>query len=166
MRTINNHILHLKDVRYFNRLFHVAEDDLNYGLNEFVDNYAQTSDHTIRAAPCDEVWENVLVVPLLHLCFCHALIDHIFPYFWALRDIRRYNNDFGSFKLLVVTRGIWEYWESSTRIVGKVDSQYPFYVGIWAELISILEPEEVIFEHALSNFPNIQILNAYFYKRG
>jgi hypothetical protein len=164
MIEINNHICKLTDVHYSDRHFHIKEEDLNRRLGEYIDNYTELIDN-VKNKWVDRVFENVFFIPAIHFCFCHAVIDHIFPYFWALNDIRKFNPEMVNFTLWIVERNVGLYYTKNDQLIEGLGQPGPKYKGVHKDLISLLSPDEHIFEVGIYNEDHYIFKNCYFYKR-
>ena len=164
MIEINNHILELKDVHYSDRHFHIKEEDLNIRLGEYIDNYSSLT-RRVRGQDVNTELENVFFIPAIHSCFCHALIDHIFSYFWAINDIRKYNPNFKNFTIFVVERNMGLHYSKNDKLIEGLGQPDPKYKGVYKDLISLLSPDQHIFEVGIYNEDHYIFKNCYFYKR-
>lgn len=164
MIEINSHILELKNVHYADRHFHIDEEDMNKRLGEYIDNYSGLIENVRNQNVFMEI-ENVFFIPAIHSCFCHALIDHIFSYFWAINDIRKYNPTFKNFTIFIVERNVGLYYSQNDKVIEGLGQPAPKYKGVYEDLISLLSPDQHIFEVGIYNEDHYIFKNCYFYKR-
>lgn len=164
MIEINSHILELKNVHYADRHFHIDQEDMNIRLGDYIDNYSQLIEKVRNQHVYMEI-ENVFFIPAIHSCFSHALIDHIFSYFWAINDIRKYNPNFKNFTIFIVERNIGLYYLKNDKVIEGLGQPDPKYKGVYKDLLSLLSPDQHIFEVGIYNEDHYIFKNCYFYKR-
>lgn len=153
---INKHILKLSDIYYHKKQFYINNN--NPHLDKFIYNYSlQTFDTEINNI---EKIENMFVIKTLHHCFCHAIIDCLFPIYWAINDINNTNNKNINLKNLTLFIRKHEFIKYPAYNLRKVNNNK--YKGCWHDLISIIS-EKNIFEHTLDNNRVFFIKNCYFY---
>lgn len=147
---INNEILKLENVLYKNNTFHFSSDIDNKIINNFIIKYDKNFNQNIK----NHTYQNVFVINNLHYCYSHMLIDKIFSYYWALKDI-------GTDKIKLIirtnTRSNIHDKKCLQNIINNKFKHEP-----WNNMISLITSDELIFENNSSN--SILIKNCYFYK--
>ena len=92
---------------------------------------------------------NTIIIESMHYCYSHAIMDFIFPLYWILKDIKKINNN-NKFNLFIkIPRH-----QNNYKIIKNNE-----YINIYKELINVLNPEKVIFEH--NNTKNYLFKNAF-----
>lgn len=154
---INNHILKLSNV-YYNKKFIINNIQLQKkDINKFIDNY-EIGNHDTLDKNITNI-DNMFIIPTLHSCFCHALIDNIFPYFWAINDIENVDNNFGDFLFFIKKKEVHQFSEQNLPLI---DSNKGKYKGTFHDIISLVN-NKYIFEHLTDSNTRYLIKNCYFY---
>jgi hypothetical protein len=150
---INNHILHLSNV-YYDKQFIInnSHKNVNNFINNFVINNKIYDDNKIITI------DNIFVIDTLDSCFSHAVIDKIFPIFWALQDIKKYDINFNNFYLFIYKKNIFQYPEN----LRNIEESTGLYKNVYHDLISLVN-DKYIFEHLIQNDTIYFIKNCYFY---
>ena len=150
---IKNDILKLSNI-YFNNEFIITEPPDN--INEFIDNYSLNKSIDIKNIIHID---NLLVIKTLHSCFSHALIDCVFPYFWAINDIKQHDSNADNIQLFIRKKEIYLYQKQNLPLI---NSNIKKYNGVYNDIISIIN-DNYIFEHLIDNNTTYFIKNCYFY---
>lgn len=160
---INNHILKLSNIFYYKNKFLINENimnDENYknvNFDKFIDDYTFINDSDISNIPEKLPIDNLFVVDTLDSCFCHALIDRTFPYFWAKNDIQKYHDDSSKELICFIRKKLLLQYQVNINNV-----QNNQYKGAWNDLIHIIS-DKIIFEHLLNKDVVIHIKDCFFY---
>lgn len=96
---------------------------------------------------------NTIIVECMHYCYSHAIMDFIFPLYWIINDIKnKYNID--KFNIFIKMPR----HPNNFSIIKKNN-----FKGVFGELIELLQPNKIIFEHILKkNNCNIKFINAFY----
>jgi capsular polysaccharide biosynthesis protein len=154
---INNHILKISNVYYDNEFIFSKQPCKN--INEFLDddyhvgNYKNISDKKIITL------DNTFVIETLHSCFSHAVIDCIFPAFWAINDIKNQDVNLTDILLFIRKKNIYKFRKQNLSLI---DNNIGKYKGVHHDLISLLT-DKYTFEHLIDNKTIYFIKNCYFY---
>lgn len=152
---IKNHILKLSDI-YFNSEF-IINNPPTY-INKFISDYSTNKFKNINNKKIITI-DNLLVINTLHSCFSHALIDCIFPTFWAVNDIK--DNDINVRNIqLFISRKKTDLFQKQN--LPLINSKTKKYKGVYHDIISIIN-DNYIFEHLIDNKTTYFIKNCYFY---
>ena len=81
-----------------------------------------------------------LVVNTLHSCYSHALIDHIFPYYWVLEDLCAHKYCMSAPQIVVRKDAFIEFPHNYENIENGT------YKGIYIELINLITDKPVLFD--------------------
>lgn len=87
----------------------------------------------------------VLKIETLHSCFSHAVVDSTFPAFWVIEDLKREYSD--DFVLLISKKLMLQH----SHNLNFVDENTKEYKGVYNDLIKILTPEKILFEHLIES---------------
>jgi len=142
----------------------VPVESMREPLDEYVDENCVTLTPDVANSVPFAVYENMYVMSGLHTCFCHALIDHVFPHFWAIRDIKHENPGFCDFPVLIRKREIHDYWYGNENIIKNIGQDRPRYKGAWDDLLNLISESDVFFEHSFYPDDHFIVKNCYFYK--
>lgn len=117
---------------------------------EFVENVSYsniTRTFTLDSTElCDEtIEEPVIVMPALHDCFGHALLDNCFSAFWIIQDLveNNYIKD-NKVRIFIPEKTLGE---KDRQLL--IDDKSKSYIGGWKGLIELLTPYPVLFGHLL-----------------
>jgi hypothetical protein len=160
---INTHILKLVNVYYFNNKFNInSVENKPLKFDDFIDNYSiinceTTIDNNLYENK--KIIDNMFIVDTLHSCFSHALIDSIFPYYWAINDIRNIDKNFRDFTVFIRKKNVLKFHKQNLPLI---DSNKSKYKGTWNDLLNLVS-ENVLFEHLIDNKSIFFIKNCYFY---
>jgi hypothetical protein len=151
------HILKLTNIEYNNE-FIIKNPPEN--INLFIEKFSKESPANDNK---NVIIDNLLVVDTLHSCFCHALIDKVFPLFWAINDIKEYERSDHpiNFQLFITKEMIIKFKKQNLQ---KIDSDLKKYKGVWHDIITLVS-DNYIFEHLIDNNTTYFIKNCYFYIR-
>ena len=68
---INNHILNISNIYYFNKMFYI--NNINNNIKHFIDNYKQQDiSFCINLEKC-VIIENMLVINTIHSCYAASI---------------------------------------------------------------------------------------------
>ena len=146
---IKNHILKLSNI-YFNNKFIISDPPDN--INKFINNYSINKFTNINNKKKITI-DNLLVISTLSRCFSHALIDSVFPYFWAINDIKDHDINVHNIQLFIRKR---------KHLPPGINRNTKKYKGVWHDIISIIN-DNYIFENLIDNKTTYFIKNCYFY---
>lgn len=152
---INNHILKLSNI-YFNNEFIISDPPDN--INKFINNYSINKFTNINNKKIITI-DNLLVINTLHSCFSHALIDCIFPIFWAINDIKNHEINLDNIQLFISRKDIDLFPKYNLPVINSNTKKYK---GIYHDIISIID-DNYIFEHLIEDKTTYFIKNCYFY---
>ena len=90
----------------------------------------------------------------MHYCYSHAIMDFTFPLYWIIKDIiNKFNiNKFDINKFNIFIK--YPNHKFNYRIIFNNS-----FINVFNELINLLEPKQIIFEHNLKN--NVIFENAF-----
>ena len=137
---INRFLLKLNNIIYNSNNFYIKKDDcINFDVDKFIDNY-KIQDHDIINHQNKIIIDNLFVIPTLHSCYSHALIDSIFPYWWTL------NNDINCTENIIIFIKKKEvlFWPKNLPLIDGINKKYKY---VFKDLIQIISKNELIFEH-------------------
>ena len=147
---INNEILKIENVLYKNNTFYFLSNINDETINNFIIKYNKNFNQDIK----NYTYQNVLVINNLHYCYSHMLIDNIFSYYWALKDI-----GIDKIKLIVRTNT-----NSNTHdkkcLQNMINNKYKY--ESWNNMISLISNTDIIVENIFND--SVSIKNCYFYK--
>ena len=153
---IKNHILKLSNI-YFNNKFIISEPPSD-NIKKFINNYSIDKFTNIDNKKIITI-DNLLVIDTLHSCFSHALIDSVFPYFWAINDIKDHDINVHNIPLFITRKNIDLYKKKNLPLI---DSNTKKYRRVYHDIISVIS-DNYIFEHLIDNKTTYFIKNCYFY---
>ena len=78
-------VLKVNDVYYKNNYFLLPT---NENIDKVVENYKIQKNIDIQNTDSIKTYKSVFVIPNLHGCFVHSLIDNVFVYYWILNEIK------------------------------------------------------------------------------
>ena len=152
---IKNQILKLTNI-YFNNKFIISDPPDN--INKFISNYSIDKFTNIKNKKIITI-DNLLVIETLHSCFVHALIDNIFPIFWAINDIKNHEINLHDIPLFISRRKIDLYLQQNLPLINSNTKKYK---GVYHDIISLIN-DNYIFEHLIDDKTSYFIKNCYFY---
>lgn len=152
---IKNHILKLSNI-YFDNKFIISDPPNN--IKKFISNYSINKFTNIKNKKIITI-DNLLVIETLHSCFVHALIDCIFPIFWAINDIKNHEINLHNIPLFISRRKIDLFQKQNLPLINSNTKKYK---GVYHNLISIIN-DNYIFEHLIDDKTAYFIKNCYFY---
>lgn len=143
-------LLKIENVLYKNNTFHFLSSIENNIINDFIIRYNKNLNQNIE----NYTYQNVLVINNLHYCYSHMIIDEIFAYYWALKEI-----GIDKIKLLVRTNTNSHIHDKKClqNIVNNKFKNEP-----WNNMISLITNDDILFENIFNG--SINIKNCYFYK--
>ena len=89
--------------------------------------------------------DNTIIVEFMHYCYSHAIMDFIFPIYWIIQDIKeQFKSELKSdkFNLFLKT----PLHPNNLKIYRNEK-----LIGVFNELINLLEPQIVLFEFNIKN---------------
>ena len=135
----------------------IIKNPLYCSSNPKISIKTDVSHSIIETAFTQIITDPVYIIDALDECYSHALIDRIFPYFWSVSKIDGYKQN----KIIIFIK------EDRLLLLGKrrrvIDNKEKEYKGVWNNLINLLNPKQVIFEHLLPINEKILFKNAYLY---
>ena len=152
---IQNHILKLSN-NYFDNEFVIGDPPNN--INNFINNYRIDKYTNINNKKIIVI-DNLLVINTIHSCFSHALIDFVFPFFWAINDIKDHDINLHNIQLFIRKKRIFLFKKQNLPLINNNTKKYK---GVHNEIISLID-NNYIFEHLIDNETTYFIKNCYFY---
>jgi hypothetical protein len=98
----------------------------------------------------------------LHQCFAHAVIDNVFPWYWAISSIEENPTISRDLIFFVSEENIALYPE---HLLPVIDAATNSYRGAWKSLISIVTRHNPLFEHLMDDDDCILFRKCYVYIR-
>ena len=158
MTIINHHILKINDIYYNDNNFYIEENKISKNINRFIRKYKKLDNNLIIDNKNITIIDNLFIIESIHPCFCHALIDYTFPYFWAINDIKQKEENFKDFRVLIFIKETFNLYRK------KIDEDNNKYRGAWDNMFKIITDKELLFEHLIEKEKVYFIKNCYFYK--
>jgi hypothetical protein len=162
---LNKNILKLENVLYYEKQFYILGDNDNI-YKKYINNYKCISDKNVFNSL---IQENVKKIPTmfcietLHSCFCHALIDYLFPYYWAQCEIKE-DNKTSDIQYFIIEKEIKQYDDQKQDLDYKNKNWKD--TSIKRRLLNTISNGNDIFEFFLSNNDSFYIDTCYFYNLG
>jgi hypothetical protein len=150
------HVLKLENVFYSDKTFWLSTEPTE-DMNTFLDNW-KIGEQKITDAT--KKIDNLFVMNTIHSCFAHAVMDATFPYFWAMNDIREYEQKHIEFQLFVRQKEVLLFSQQNIPII---DSDNKRYKHAWNTLVETLSSQPVVFEHLLGHEEVFFIKTCYVY---
>jgi len=149
------HVLKLENVFYSDNTFWLSREppDITSFLDNFKIGEKEITDATTKI-------ENMFVMNTIHSCFAHAVMDATFPYFWAMNDVRDYEQKKIEFQLFVRRKEVLLFSQQNLPII---DSDNKRYKNAWNTLVETLTSQPVLFEHLLGHEEMFFIKTCYVY---
>jgi hypothetical protein len=97
----------------------------------------------------------VFIINTLDTCYAHALIDRVFPYFWSLEELNIKNN-----LIIFIKKDKLIKFPQGKKLI---DHEKGVYKNAWNDIINLLNPKEIIFEHLLDDNTFFLLKNSYLY---
>jgi len=97
----------------------------------------------------ETIYGNTIIVESMHYCYSHAIMDFTFPLYWIIKDIIN-KFDINKFNIFIK----FPNHKFNYRIIKD-----NCFINVFNELINLLEPRQIIFEHNLKN--NVIFENAF-----
>lgn len=162
---LNKNILKLENVLYYEKQFYILGDNDNI-YKKYINNYRCISDINVFNSL---IPENVKKVPTmfcietLHSCFCHALIDYLFAYYWGQCEIKE-DSKKSDIQYFIIEKEMKQY--ENQRV--DLDYKNKNWKGssIKRRLLNTISNGNDIFEFFLSNNDSFYIDRCYFYSLG
>jgi hypothetical protein len=92
--------------------------------------------------------EPVIIMETLHFCYSHALLDHCFSIFWAIQDLLEKGYISSKKVRIFVLKNILVK-QFPKEYLPIVDYQNHTFKGIFKDIIEIITPYPILFEHLL-----------------
>lgn len=97
----------------------------------------------------------VFIINTLDTCYAHALIDRVFPYFWSLEELNIKNN-----LTIFIKKDRLIRFPQGKKLI---DHEKGVYKNAWNDIINLLNPKEIIFEHLLDDNTFFLFKKSYLY---
>lgn len=156
--------IHFRDTLYIKNLlyskkngFLIKNQDI-VPIEKYFGKYLFCNEKNMKYTKC--IKEPVLVINILHSCFSHALIDSLFSIYWVICDIRKKFPNFKEFVLFIREKEIKEYPKQN---LPTIDNTNKTYKNIYKDLIELVTPHNLIFEHLIEDNEIILIENCFIY---
>lgn len=124
-------------------------DDVYYNTNIFYDNTCKTFNTHINTNEFTIIEEPVIIIHSLDACYSHALLDRCFPVFWVIQDLINCKiiKD-NKVRIFILEKSIKENPEQFMpwKFINDVERKYN---GTWHDIISLITPFPVLFQHLL-----------------
>jgi len=132
----------------------VLKSNIFYSLNKkaFEDTIPVGSEFEIITEP-------VIVMDTLHSCFSHAILDSCFPIFWIIDDLLKAGKITDvNVRIFIREDDIIKYPVQNLPIIDDIEQTYK---GIFKDIIQLITPFPVFFQHTLKT--NYVFQNCIFY---
>tara|TARA_B100001778_G_scaffold332293_1_gene338292 strand:+ start:656 stop:1660 length:1005 start_codon:yes stop_codon:yes gene_type:complete len=154
-------IKYLKNVKYANKKFYI-DKHLNNDIEDidlYLDNYSFDNYENIT---CEKVYDTnpILYCKTLHSCFAHAVVDVLFPLYWAIQDINSQYKEKRNFTIFIREREYKLYPKNNYPLF---DNNKNKLKGAWNDLLSSITNNDMIFEHTLKPNTSFLIKDLYIY---
>ena len=127
--------------------------DIYYTTDVLYDNVAKKFDANniinINSPELIIIEEPVIIIHSLDACYSHALLDRCFPAFWVIQDLINNNIIKGNkVRIFILEKTILDVPEQSKPwlLINNIDRKYN---GVWHDIISLITPYPVLFQHLL-----------------
>lgn len=99
----------------------------------------------------ETVEEPVIVMDSLHSCFSHAILNSCFPIFWIIDDLKKVGElSDTNIRVFIKEEAILMYPKQNLPLI---DEKNQTYRGIFKDIIELITPFPVLFQHTLySNY--------------
>jgi len=146
--------LHIRDLAYDRntKKFIIQQNVLD--IENYITNYLIS---TKKKEPTRIIENSTYIINSLDECYSHALIDRIFPYFWSIRNITGYNEHAIT---IFIKEDKLKKFPIRKRIINNETGKYK---NAWNNLINLLNPKEIVFEHLLKPDDVLLFKNSYLY---
>ena len=145
-------VIQINDLVYnSNKNKFIHKSDI-YGIENFLSNFLINN--------CDykftRIIENpVLIIDSLDECYAHAVIDRVFPYFWSLQKMNIKNN-----LIIFIKKDKLIKFPIRKTVINHDEGVYK---KSWNDIINLLNPKEIIFEHLLDENTILLFKESYLY---
>lgn len=119
-----------------NHILNFSVNNLNYKFTRIIEN-------------------PVFIINTLDTCYAHALIDRVFPYFWSLEELNIKNN-----LIIFIKKDLVIKYPQNKKLI---DHEKGVYKNAWNDIINLLNPKEIIFEHLLDDNTFFLFKKSYLY---
>ncbi len=147
--------------------FHIQINNLTY--NRLKSTFIHSSDipeiqnylSHFYSSRCDNhivtrtIQNPVFIIDTLDECYAHALIDRVFPYFWSLEEIDNKKD-----LIIFIMENKLKKFPIRKRVINH---EKGVYNKSWNDIIHLLNPKEIIFEHLLKNDDILLFKECYIY---
>jgi len=127
-------------------------EDIVVKSNHYYDAKKELFIDTIPSeGPIETVEEPVIVMHSLHSCFSHAIINSCFPIFWIIDDLKKVGElSDTNIRIFIKEEAILIYPKQNLPLI---DEKNQTYRGIFKDIIELITPFPVLFQHTLySNY--------------
>lgn len=133
--------------------------DIDCKINIFYNVNKKSFEETIPSnLEFETIIEPVIVMDTLHSCFSHAILDSCFPIFWIIDDLLKNAKIIDKNIRIFIKAGlILEYPQN----LPLIDEKCQTYKGVYKEIINLITPFPILFEHSLNK--NYMFKNCIFY---
>ena len=127
-------------------------EDIVLKSNQYYDAQKEVFTHIIPSEGSTEtVEEPVIVMDSLHFCFSHAVMNCCFPIFWIIDDLKKVG-ELRDAKIRVFIKDTYIV-PHPMLYLPIIDERNKTYRGVFKDIIELISPFPVIFQHALySNY--------------
>ena len=121
-----------------------------------IDNYISNFQINNLDYTFTKIIENpVLIINSLDECYAHAVIDRVFPYFWSLQELNIRNN-----LIIFIKKDKLIKFPARKKVINH---EKGIYKKSWNDIINLLNPKEIIFEHLLDENTILLFKKSYLY---
>jgi len=140
MKYINDgNVLYIQDLYYQNLLFHIQEKCDNVFDGEWTDRPLNSEKSPIVL---DEPY---LIIETIDSCYSHALLERIFPLFWAMDKIRSEYPDLSPIRIMIRNRMIRLFPNQNKPLIDRTSG---YYRGFHRELLGWITSSPPLFPSA------------------
>jgi hypothetical protein len=120
-------------------------EDIEYKEDVVYQKSSRTLIEKYDSTDCEIIEEPVISMNSLHFCYSHAIIDSCFPIFFLIQDLIAHSSIPNNNVRIFITEDFFNWWPD-LYLPLVADGKY---VKSWKNIIEILSPHPVIFEHLL-----------------